>query len=85
MSFLRSLRNLAVLVIFTVAGLSFSPHSMAAQSRCGVVGTPCQSNYQCCIGELCKASTHRCCGYFHRACRTNADCCSNICLRSGCL
>jgi hypothetical protein len=41
MSLLRILRNLAVLVILTVAVLSLNPRPVAAQSSCKPLGSSC--------------------------------------------
>jgi hypothetical protein len=83
MSFLRSLRNLAVLVIVTVAGLSFSPHSVAAQSSCRPLGASCSSGVQCC-SRMCFG---HCCdkGFRGMGCNSSAECCSGFCLNHMCI
>jgi hypothetical protein len=85
MSLLRSLRNLAVLVIVTVGGLSLIPRPMAALSVCRWKGALCQSSRQCCLFLLCSPITHRCCGYYHQACTSPTQCCSGICSNGGCI
>jgi hypothetical protein len=76
MSLLRILRNLAVLVILTVGGLSLMPHPMEAQSSCGL-GAHCTSNNQCC---WCQCTVHEtCCLWPRQACQYNWQCCTNFC------
>jgi len=53
MTLLRILRNLAVLVILTVAALSLNPRPVAAQSTCRPLGAGCTSSSQCCSGSFC--------------------------------
>ncbi len=85
MSLLRILRNLAVLVILAIAGLSLAPHTVAAQSSCGVVGTVCSSSAQCCL-HYCSQITGRCCLPLHnRACTNWTQCCSGQCSGGRCL
>jgi hypothetical protein len=82
MSLLRSLLNLAVLVILTVAVLSMSSRPMAAQSSCHPVGTRCTSNRQCCnnwcYGGFC------CWGLPHHSCTNWLQCCSRTCVGGRC-
>ena len=81
MSPLRVLRNLAVLVILTVAQFGLASPSVSAQTTCGPVGAVCSVNAQCCFrcGVL-----HRCCAHLFggNQCKTNYDCCSGKCLPS---
>jgi hypothetical protein len=63
MSLLRSLRNFAVLVIFTVAGFSLMPRPVAA-STCRPLGSSCTKQNQCCAGSYCFPN-HRCCTWQH--------------------
>lgn len=84
MSLLHIFRNLAVLAILTVAGLSLSPRAVAAQSVCQPIGGSCTSNAQCC-STYC-GTHHNCCVPLHgRACTKNADCCSFLCEFGRCL
>lgn len=84
MSLLHILRNLAVLVILTVAALSLSSRPVAAQSVCQPIGGFCTSKAQCCFPYC--GVFHNCCVPFHnRACRKPADCCSYQCSGGRCL
>ena len=86
MSLLRILRNLAVLVILTVGGLSLSSRPMAAQSTCRPLGTAC-SRYssKCCTGSLC-GPYGRCCNkpYYSQACTRSDVCCAGACINGRC-
>jgi len=80
MSFLRSLRNLAVLVILTVAVLSLNPRLAAAQSSsCRPLGHYCTSGSQCC-SHLC-GRRHTCCDKLSpgQYCSSSAECCNTYC------
>jgi hypothetical protein len=86
MTLLRMLRNVAVLVILTVAALSLNPRPVAAQSSCQPLGTVCTSTAQCCTGHLrwCSPYVHRCCLPLHnQGCTKSTDCCSGTCLPYG--
>jgi len=83
MSLLRILRNLAVLVILTVGGLSLSPRPVAAQSVCQPLGAVCTITAQCCT-HYCGPHHNCCIPVWGRACRTNADCCSYMCWGGRC-
>lgn len=78
MTLLRILRNLAVLVILTVAALSLNPRPVAAQSSCQPVGSVCARG--CCPGSLC-GPRGTCCDkpYRNQICTSSAECCSGIC------
>jgi hypothetical protein len=85
MSLLRILRNLAVLVILTVAVLSLNPRPAAAQSSCQPLGWVCTYTLKCCPGGLCAPSLgygFRCCNKPLRwmACTRSDVCCHGICL-----
>ena len=85
MSLLRLLRNLAVLVIFTVTILSLTPRPVAAQSSCQPLGSVCGSGRACCPGSLC--GPHRtCCDkpFYSMYCNTSAECCTGLCLNHRC-
>jgi|GraSoiStandDraft_60_1057301.scaffolds.fasta_scaffold08806_5 hypothetical protein len=82
MSLLRTARNLAVLVILTVAALAFAPRPVAAQSTCQPLGGYCSTplrNSQCCSG-LC-GSHNNCCQLPFRGmyCTSSVQCCSGFC------
>jgi hypothetical protein len=82
MSLLRILRNLAVLVILTVAVLSLNPRPVAAQS-CQPLGGQCYT-LKCCPGSLCVGSLgygFRCCNKPLRwtACTRSDVCCHGSC------
>jgi hypothetical protein len=81
MTLLRILKNLAVLVILTVAALSLNPRPVAAQSSCRPLGAGCTSSSQCCSGSLC-GWRHTCCDRFfrHQTCTSSAQCCSGLCV-----
>jgi hypothetical protein len=84
MSLLRISRNLAVLAILTVAGLSLNSRLVAAQSSCIPLGNAgCSTTNKCCAGlcyHLGGGKFGRCCLPFdNEACTTNADCCSGSC------
>jgi len=83
MSLLRVLRNLALLVILTVAGLSLSPRPVAAQS-CRPLGTACTRSAQCC-SRLC-GWHHSCCSepFRNQYCTSWKQCCSALCLNNRC-
>jgi len=83
MTLLRILRNLAVLVILTVAIMSLTPRRVAAQSSCLPLGAYCHpygGNHQCC-NNWC-GGTGRCCLPLHNmVCTSSAQCCSGFCFR----
>jgi hypothetical protein len=83
MTLLRIFRNLAVLAILTVAGLSLNSRLIAAQSSCIPEGdSGCSSNEQCCTGWC---AERRCCRPLKgAACTTSADCCYAACIHGGC-
>jgi len=85
MSLLRILRNLAVLVILTVGGLSLIPRPMAAQLSCRPVGASCPrpgiTGYCC---TLVCSQHYTCCLLGRRVCTSNAQCCNNFCNRGVC-
>ena len=84
MTLLRILRNLAVLVILTLGGLSLAQGSVVPQSSCKLLGAFCTSSGQCCQ-RYC-GPYHNCCVPFHnRACIRDADCCSYKCQGYRCL
>jgi hypothetical protein len=86
MTLLRMLRNLAVLVILTVAVLSLNPRPVAAQSSCQPLGGACNSyTSKCCTGSLC-GPHGTCCNrpFYGQACTTSAQCCTGICLNNRC-
>jgi len=76
------LRNLAVLVIFTVAVLSLTSRPVAAQSSCTPAHQFCHSpgiTLLCCT-HYCSPLTHRCCHLWPgAACTYMSDCCSGVC------
>jgi len=83
MTLLRSFRNLAVLAIVTVAGLTLNSRLVAAESSCiPLGGEGCVEINQCCAGFC----YHRkCCLLFHNEyCTTSADCCSGACVDHHC-
>jgi hypothetical protein len=85
MTLLRILRNVAVLVILTVAALSLNPRPVAAQSSCKPLGNWCTSSAQCC-NRWCGPYAHRCCLPLHNmACTSSAQCCSGMCISGHCL
>ena len=76
MTLLRILRNVAVLVILTVAVLSLNPRPMAAQSTCRPLGWVCGIyTSKCCPGSLCGGN--RCCNkpLYSMACTRSDVCC----------
>ena len=82
MTLLRILRNLAVLVILTVAVLSLNPRPVAAQSSCTPLGAFCTGwirDAKCCSG-LC-GRWHRCCNkpLNGMACTRSDICCQGVC------
>ena len=82
MTLLRMLRNVAVLVILTVAALSLNPRPVAAQSSCQPLGGVCNSySSKCCPGSLC-GPYHWCCSKPLRgmSCTSSVQCCSGLCL-----
>ena len=87
MSLLRILRNLAVLVILTVAALSLNPRPVAAQSSCQPLGGFCTQyglTAQCC-NHWC-GIRRTCCLPFHNMyCTASAQCCSGVCISGRCL
>lgn len=85
MSLLRILRNLAVLVILTVAVLSLNPRPVAAQSSCQPLGASCTSSSQCCTGSFC-GWRHSCCDkpYHGQYCNSYVECCSLACFNHRC-
>jgi hypothetical protein len=81
MSLLRILRNVAVLVILTVAALSLNPRPVAAQSSCRPLGWVCGIyTSKCCPGTLC-GRLNRCCNkpFYSMACTRSDVCCTGIC------
>ena len=80
MTLLRILRNVAVLVILTVAALSLNPRPVAAQSSCQPLGASCGLSLKCCLGSLC-GPYHRCCNrpFYGMACTRSDVCCTGIC------
>jgi hypothetical protein len=86
MSLLRILRNLAVLVILTVAIMSLTPRTVAAQSSCLPLGAYCHPygiDHQCC-NSWC-GYTSRCCKPLHgMTCSSWIQCCSGACINGGC-
>jgi hypothetical protein len=86
MSLLRILRNLAVLVILTVAVLSLNPRPVAAQSSCRPLGWVCSYTSKCCPGSLCGPHGW-CCNKPLRGtyCTASVQCCSGLCLNHSCL
>jgi hypothetical protein len=80
MTLLRILRNVAVLVILTVAALSLNPRPAAAQSSCQPLGSVCARGKACCPGSLC-GRYGRCCNkpYYSQACTRSDVCCTGIC------
>ena len=82
MTRLRMLRNLAVLVILTVAALSLNPRPVAAQSSCHPVGTRCTSSRQCC-NNWCY--DYRCCWAVPgHSCTSGLQCCTGTCVGGRC-
>jgi hypothetical protein len=85
MSLLRSLRNLAVLVILTVAFLSLTSRPMAAQSSCRPPGSYCHPfgrNAECCT-SWCYGN--RCCWAIPgHMCTNGLQCCSGTCVGGRC-
>ena len=81
MTLLRILRNVAVLVILTVAALSLNPRPVAAQSSCQPLGGVCSYTSKCCPGSLC-GPRHTCCNRPLRgeSCTSSAQCCQGVCL-----
>ena len=79
MTLLRMLRNLAVLVILTVAALSLNPRPVAAQSSCRPLGGFCSATLRCCPGSLC--GPRGCCNkpYYSQMCTRSDVCCTGIC------
>jgi hypothetical protein len=75
MTLLRILRNLAVLVILTVAALSLNPRPVAAQSSCRPLGWFCSATLKCCPGSLCGGN--RCCNkpLYSMECTRSDVCC----------
>jgi hypothetical protein len=73
MSLLRKLRNLALLVIFTAAGFSLAPRTMAAIGLCE--------------GHWCPGWCYqgRCCFWIGRKpCNSSAQCCGQACIDHMC-
>lgn len=54
MTLLRILKNLAVLIVLTVSGLSMNPRPMAAQLSCRKFGQFCYLSVQCCSRLYCQ-------------------------------
>jgi hypothetical protein len=89
MTVLRMLRNVAVLVILTVAALSLNPRPVAAQSSCKPLGSLCKpvrTGGGCCLGWCGPTPTGpRCCLFLHNAeCTSSVQCCSGFCTSHGC-
>ena len=80
MNLLRMLRNVAVLVILTVAALSLNPRPVAAQSSCQPLGGGCSATLRCCPGSLCGPRL-RCCNkpYRNQLCGRGDVCCTGVC------
>jgi hypothetical protein len=81
MTLLRMLRNVAVLVILTVAALSLNPRPVAAQSSCQPLGGACNSyTSKCCTGSLC-GPHGTCCNkpFYSMECTRSDVCCSGYC------
>ena len=85
MTLLRILRNLAVLVILTVAALSLNPRPVAAQSTCRPLGGVCGATLKCCPGSLC-GRINRCCNkpLYSMACTRSDVCCTGVCYNGRC-
>jgi hypothetical protein len=87
MPILRTARNLAVLVILTMAALAFTPRPTAAQT-CEPLGAYCSGthfrNSQCCSG-LC-GFRNTCCDrpLDGMSCTSSEQCCSAFCLNHRC-
>ena len=95
MSLLRILRNLAVLVILTVAALSLNPRPVAAQSSCQPLGGFCSVSRPCC-----PSSPRSLCGRHNMCCNKplrgmtcsgatdsnglSIECCSGFCFNGAC-
>ncbi len=82
MPILRTVRNLAVLVILTMAALAFAPRPTAAQT-CEPLGAYCSGthlrNSQCCSGFCGERNT--CCDklFYSEYCTSSVECCSGFC------
>jgi hypothetical protein len=83
MSLLRSLRNLSVLMIFTVGLLSFVPGPAGAQSSCKPAGTPCTpyGNHAGCCTGWCEGHGTCCQLFRYTPCTSNAQCCFGGCIK----
>jgi len=85
MTLLGTFRNLAILVILTVAGLSLSSRPVAAQTGSIPPGAFCKPPYgrnPQCFTHFCSSLTKRCCWLFTDegyGCTSNLQCCSGIC------
>jgi len=81
MTLLGTFRNLAILSILTVAGLSLSSRPVAAQTGSIPPGGSCNSN-SACFTHVYNPATKRCCWPFTDegwGCTSNLQCCSGIC------
>jgi hypothetical protein len=87
MPILRTARNLAVLVILTMAALAFTPRPTAAQT-CEPLGGSCSGthyeNSQCCSG-LC-GERNTCCDkmFYSMYCTSSEECCTGFCNNHRC-
>jgi hypothetical protein len=85
MSLLCSLRNLAVLVILTVAVLGLTSRPVPAQSSCRPPGSYCHLfgvDHECC-NNWCYLS--RCCWAIPgHSCTSGLQCCSGTCVQGRC-
>jgi hypothetical protein len=82
MTLLRMLRNVAVLVILTVAALSLNPRPVAAQSSCRPPGSYCNRYTKCC-NNWCY--DNRCCWAIPgHSCTSGLQCCSGTCVGGRC-
>lgn len=91
MPFLRILRNLAVLVILTVACLSLATRPVAAQSTCQPLGAYCDVHQPCCPYSFCAGPRiaiphNHCCSKPFRGelCNLSVECCSGLCINGWC-
>ena len=89
MSLLRIFRNIAVLVILMVAGLSLIPRQASAQTACSIpLGSACSKyglNAQCCGFHWCGVSGKCCLPLHNMGCSFPAQCCSGACVQGRCL
>jgi hypothetical protein len=78
MTLLNISRNLAILVILAVAGLSLNSRPVAAQT-CILFGGHCTSNLQCC--HFCAPRGGCACKPHGMQCTTSRECCAGNCFR----